>query len=58
MAVALERGATIAVDELDASLHPILLASLVESFQNPDSNPKTRSCSLPRTTRSCSMRVA
>lgn len=40
MAVALERGATIAVDELDASLHPILLASLVESFQSSDSNPE------------------
>lgn len=40
MAVALERGSTIVVDELDASLHPILLASLVKSFQSPDANPR------------------
>lgn len=40
MAVALERGATIVVDELDASLHPTLLASFVRGFQNAESNPK------------------
>lgn len=39
IAVALERGATLVVDELDSSIHPILLSALVECFQNPDSNP-------------------
>ena len=36
--VALEGGATMVVDELDASLHPTLLSALIRSFQDPDSN--------------------
>lgn len=39
IARALGRGATIVIDELDASLHPNLLTALVESFQDPNANP-------------------
>jgi uncharacterized protein len=37
--VALEDGDTLLIDELDASLHPQLVASIVELFLNPVSNP-------------------
>ncbi len=36
---ALERGAIVLFDELDASLHPTLTAQLVRLFQNNSSNP-------------------
>lgn len=35
---ALRRGLTFLVDELNASLHPMLVAELVEMFKNPDIN--------------------
>jgi hypothetical protein len=37
--VALEDGDTLLIDELDASLHPQLVASIVELFLSPVSNP-------------------
>ncbi len=37
---ALDNGHVLLVDELDASLHPHLVASIVEMFQNPDENPR------------------
>jgi uncharacterized protein len=37
---ALENGRTLFVDELDASLHPLLLRHLIELFHNPQTNPK------------------
>lgn len=36
---ALRRGATLVVDELDSSLHPILVSKLVEVFNSKKSNP-------------------
>ncbi len=36
----LENGWTLFVDELDASLHPLLVRYLVELFHNPEINPK------------------
>ncbi len=36
----LEHGWTLFVDELDASLHPLLVRYLVELFHNPKTNPK------------------
>ena len=39
IAQALENGSTLLVDELDASLHPILVKELVRMFLNPKSNP-------------------
>lgn len=36
---ALDRGSVLLVDELDASLHPLLVDQLVELFQNPSTNP-------------------
>lgn len=36
----LETGATLAVDELDDSLHPMLVRKLVEIFHDPKTNPK------------------
>jgi hypothetical protein len=36
----LENGWTLFVDELDASLHPLLVRYLVELFHNPQINPK------------------
>ena len=36
----LERGATLVVDELDNSMHPLLVRRLVEMFHNCVSNPK------------------
>ena len=37
---ALERGHLLLVDEIDASLHPLLVNNLIELFQNPDTNPR------------------
>ena len=37
---ALGRGAVLLVDELDASLHPLLVRRLVELFQSPRTNPR------------------
>jgi len=36
----LGNGWTLFVDELDASLHPLLVRNLVELFHNPQTNPK------------------
>ena len=40
LADVLENGWTLFVDELDASLHPLLVRYLVELFHNPQINPK------------------
>jgi len=40
LAEVLENGWTLFVDELDASLHPLLVRYLVELFHNPQLNPK------------------
>jgi AAA15 family ATPase/GTPase len=37
---ALADGAVLLADELDASLHPALVAELIRLFQNPKSNPR------------------
>ena len=37
---ALGRGGVLLVDELDASLHPLLVRRLVELFQSPRTNPR------------------
>ena len=37
--VAIRRGGILVVDELDAYLHPLLAAHLVEIFQDPKNNP-------------------
>ena len=37
---ALNRGAVVAVDELDASLHPRIVAEVVNMFASPRSNPR------------------
>lgn len=36
---ALEHGSIIAVDELDSSLHPLLVRRIVDMFQSPENNP-------------------
>ena len=36
---ALELGGVIAIDELDTSLHPLLVRRIVEDFQSPRNNP-------------------
>jgi hypothetical protein len=36
----LENGWTLMVDELDASLHPLLVRYIIELFHNPQINPK------------------
>lgn len=36
----LRLGTVIAIDELDASLHPLLVRRVVEMFQSPKTNPK------------------
>lgn len=36
---ALKKGKTIAIDEIDNGLHPILVKHLVELFNNPETNP-------------------
>jgi predicted ATPase len=38
--VALDRGAVVLVDELDASLHPRMVAEIVGMFASPRSNPR------------------
>ena len=40
LADVLENGWTLFIDELDASLHPLLVRYLVELFHNPQVNPK------------------
>ncbi|MEV7969505.1 ATP-binding protein [Sphaerisporangium sp. NPDC088356] len=37
---ALERGSVLLADELEASLHPTLVAHLIGLFQDPESNPR------------------
>ena len=37
---ALNLGCVLAIDELDASLHPLLVRRVVEMFQSPKTNPK------------------
>lgn len=37
---ALEKGAVLLADELDASLHPALVTHLVDLFQDPSTNPR------------------
>ncbi len=37
---ALDRGAVLLADELDSSLHPLLVGRLVELFQSPRTNPR------------------
>lgn len=37
---ALDKGWTLVVDELDTSLHPLLLGQLIRLFQSGDSNPR------------------
>lgn len=39
VADALQNGSTLVVDEIDASLHPVLVSSLVRCFQSRDANP-------------------
>ena len=36
----LQSGTVLAIDELDASLHPLLVRRVVEMFQSPKTNPK------------------
>lgn len=37
---ALDKGATVVVDELDCSMHPLLVRKLIELFQDPEINDK------------------
>ncbi len=37
---AIDDGALLATDEIDASLHPRLIARLIELFRSPDTNPR------------------
>lgn len=37
---ALENGATIFIDEIDMSLHPLIVRAIIEIFNNPETNPK------------------
>jgi AAA15 family ATPase/GTPase len=37
---ALDEGSVLLADELDASLHPVLVQHLVQLFQDPESNPR------------------
>ena len=39
VAEALENGSLLFVDEIDASLHPVLVIELIRTFLNPESNP-------------------
>jgi len=36
---AMEQGATLVIDELEASLHPSLAQQIVQQFNNPETNP-------------------
>jgi AAA15 family ATPase/GTPase len=38
---AFDRGATVLVDELDASLHPTMAAEVIRMFESADANPNT-----------------
>ncbi len=38
--LALDQGSLLAIDELDSSLHPLLVRRIVEIFQSPQTNPK------------------
>ena len=40
IAQALENGSTLFVDEVDASLHPVLVTEVIRTFLRPESNPK------------------
>lgn len=40
IAQALENGSTLFVDEVDASLHPVLVTEVIRTFLHPESNPK------------------
>jgi uncharacterized protein len=40
LAVALLEGTPIAIDEIDASLHPLITTTLIDLFQSSESNPK------------------
>ncbi|MEV0262036.1 AAA family ATPase [Streptomyces sp. NPDC050617] len=40
MLLALDRGAVLLIDELDASLHSRFAAEVIRIFQDPDSNPR------------------
>ncbi|WP_267246605.1 AAA family ATPase [Streptomyces sp. PR69] len=37
---ALDKGHTLVIDELDTSLHPLLLAQMIRLFQSQESNPR------------------
>jgi hypothetical protein len=37
---ALRRGSVLAIDELEASLHPLLAAHVVRQFHDPETNPR------------------
>jgi len=37
---ALERGSVIVIDELDTSLHPLLVRELIRQFTSPETNPR------------------
>lgn len=37
---ALDEGTVVLIDELDASLHPVMSAEAVRMFQDPDTNPR------------------
>lgn len=39
VAEALEKGSVLFVDEVDASLHPVLVIEVIRTFLNPESNP-------------------
>src|SRR5262245_42077043 len=39
MLSALDRGSVLLVDELDSSLHPVLVAEAIRLFNDPDANP-------------------
>ena len=39
IARAIENGSTLFVDEIDASLHPLLVSTIIETFADPFSNP-------------------
>ena len=36
----IDLGGVLAIDELDASLHPLMVRHIVELFQSPKTNPK------------------
>ena len=38
--LALKTGRTLVVDEIECSMHPLLVRKLIELFQSPKANPK------------------